>query len=159
MLSFEALGADGAADGAAGIFTFALLSQIVALVVFAALLQIGVRGVARRDPALCGRVTYLQLYRVANVLAVVLVALLCVASVAAIRAGVRRRRTRLGTLLLVVQLGALAAKVATVAVAVVVAGRARNAFLGFAAAKQRPAPARAPYAGAPRKRPPPDSFV
>ena len=160
MLSFEALGAEGARDDAAGIFTFALLSQIVVLVVFAALLQIGIRGVARRDPALCGRVTYLQLYRVANVLAVVLVALLCVASVAAIRAGVRRRRTRLGTLLLVVQLGALAAKVATVAVAVVVAGRARNAFLGFAAAKQRPAPARAPYADAPaRKRSPPDSFV
>ena len=60
----------------------------------------------------------------------------------------------------VVQLGALAAKVATVAVAVVVAGRARNAFLGFAAAKKRPVPTQTPYTGTPtQKRPPPDSFA
>lgn len=148
MLSFFLMGADNASDHAAGVFTFALLSQIIVLCLFAGGLHIAIKGVAKRDPKCCCCCTYLQIYRYANGLAVAVVAALCVTSALAIVRGVKREDTRVGTLLVIVQIGALIAKAATVAVAVVVASRARSAFLGFQRAKKRPAPAgRRAYSG------------
>lgn len=146
LLSFELLGARNAFRGAAGVFAFALASQIVVVCLFAGGLHLGIRGVARRDPTCCGGLTHLQVYRYANAALITVVAALCVSSARAIRRGAGRDDTRLGTLVLVVQSGALLAKLATVAVALVVAARARAAFLGFRATNRRPVGPRA-YAG------------
>ena len=70
IVSFVALGAPGARDGAAAIFALPLVAQIVVLALFGGLLLVAIKGVSKRDPVLCCGLTYLQVHRASHAVVV-----------------------------------------------------------------------------------------